>query len=277
MKIRQILISLLLITGSVFSQTTVYVDPVNGNDGNTGTIGQPLKTLAVAIPKVTAAGGYVYLRGGTYTSGKISLSRIATASSTIKIWAYNNELPIIDFGSAASGEDGFSLSGNYYHFKGLELIHAPHNAIKCTGNYNIIEACKIHSNSNTGLAIGSSGTTYPRNNLILNCDSYLNFDAPLGADADGFSAKWNIGAGNVFKGCRAWQNSDDGWDLWMAIDTVEIDSCFAFRNGVNSWGVTTLKGNNGNGFKLGGNDVATHHIVKNCVSFDNAGDTGTRI
>jgi hypothetical protein len=42
---------------------------------------------------------------------------------------------------------------------------------------------------------------------------------------------------------------------------------------VNSWG-GTLSGNNGNGFKLGGNYVATHHLVQNCVSFDNAGDTG---
>jgi len=272
MRIGYFLITLLVISNFVFAQP-YYVDPVAGLDTNPGTITQPLKTLAVAIPKVGTAGGYIYLRGGTYTSSKLSMSKIATASSTIKIWAYGNEIPIIDFSSSA--DDGFSISGNYYHLKGLELMHAPHNAIKCTGNNNIFEACKIHSNGNTGLAIGSSsGSTYPSNNLIINCDSYLNFDAPLGGDADGFSAKWNIGTGNVFKGCRAWRNSDDGWDLWMAIRTVEIDSCFAFQNGVNSWGVTTLNGNNGNGFKLGGSYVATPHIVKNCVSFDNAGDTG---
>jgi pectate disaccharide-lyase len=272
MRIGYVLLLMLIIIGSMFAQTTVYVDPLNGNDSNAGTIDLPLKTLAVAIPKVTNAGGYVYLRGGTYTSSKLSMSKIATSSSTIKIWAYGNEIPIIDFSSSA--DDGFSISGNYYHLKGLEIMHAPHNAIKCTGNNNKFETCKIHSNGNTGLAIGSSGSTYPSNNLILNCDSYLNYDAPTtGANADGFSAKWNIGTGNVFKGCRAWRNSDDGWDLWMAIATVEIDSCFAFDNGVNSWGVT-LKGNNGNGFKLGGDYVATPHIVKNCVSFDNAGDTG---
>jgi pectate disaccharide-lyase len=271
MRKRAIILAILSISSYLFAQP-YYVDPVTGLDTNPGTITQPLKTLAVAIPKVTSAGGYVYLRGGTYTSGKLSLSKIATASNTIKIWAYNNEIAIIDFSSSA--DDGFSISGNYYHLKGLEIMHTPHNAIKITGNNNLIEACKIHSNGNTGLAIGSSASTYPSNNLILNCDSYLNFDAPAGGDADGFSAKWNIGTGNVYKGCRAWQNSDDGWDLWMAVAKVEIDSCFSFRNGENSWGVTTLSGNNGNGFKLGGNYVATPHIVMNCVSFDNAGDTG---
>jgi pectate disaccharide-lyase len=271
MRIGFVLITMFLISNFVFAQP-YYVDPIAGLDTNPGTITLPLKTLAVAIPKVTNAGGYVYLRGGTYTSSKLSMSKIATASSTIKIWAYGNELPIIDFSSSA--DDGFSISGNYYHLKGLEIMHAPHNAIKCTGNNNIFEMCKIHSNGNTGLQIGSSGSTYPSNNLILNCDSYLNYDAPTtGANADGFGVKWNIGTGNVFKGCRAWRNSDDGWDLWMAIAKVEIDSCFSFDNGVNSWG-GTLNGNNGNGFKLGGNYVATPHIVKNCVSFDNRGDTG---
>jgi pectate disaccharide-lyase len=272
MRIKAILLVVLSISSYLFAQP-YYVDPVVGLDTNPGTITQPLKTLAVAIPKVTSAGGYVYLRGGTYTSSKISMSKIATASNTIKIWAYNNEIAIIDFSSSA--DDGFSISGNYYHLKGLEIMHAPHNAIKCTGNNNIFEACKIHSNGNTGLQIGSSsGSAYPSNNLILNCDSYLNYDAATGgANADGFGVKWNTGAGNLFKGCRSWQNSDDGWDLWMSLGSVEIDSCFAFRNGVNSWG-GTLSGNNGNGFKLGGNYVATHHIVKNCVAFDNAGDSG---
>jgi pectate disaccharide-lyase len=277
-RISQILIILLLITSYAFPQTTCYVDPIAGLDTNPGTLALPLKTIAAADTKVGTAGGYIYLRGGTYSySSTITLSKIASAQSTIKIWAYNNEIPLIDFaGETGTSSDGIKLSGDYYHLRGLEIVHAAHNGIACTGHNNIIEACKIHSNRNSGFQMGG-GTNYgyyPSNNLILNCDSYLNFDAPTtGGNADGFSPKWFIGKGNVFRGCRAWQNSDDGWDLWMADSTVEIDSCFSFRNGVNSWGVT-LSGNNGNGFKLGGNYVATPHIVKNCISFDNAGDTG---
>jgi hypothetical protein len=113
----------------------------------------------------------------------------------------------------------------------------------------------------------------PSNNLILNCDAYRNYDPPIGGNADGFSAKWTVGPGNVFRGCRAYYNSDDGWDLWMGTGSVLIDSCFAYRNGVDVWHSGSFDGN-GNGFKLGGNYVATPHVVRNCVSFDNAGNGG---
>jgi hypothetical protein len=54
---------------------------------------------------------------------------------------------------------------------------------------------------------------------------------------------------------------------------VLIDSCWSFRNGVDSWHTGKVDGN-GNGFKLGGNYIATPHTVKNCISFDNAGNGG---
>jgi hypothetical protein len=173
-----------------------------------------------------------------------------------------------------SSSDGVKLSGNYYHIKGLEVIGAGHNGINVSGDNNIIENCNVHSNRNSGIQMGSSsGINYPSNNLFLNCDSWLNYDAPIGGNADGFAIKWNIGKNNVFKGCRTFNNSDDGFDLWMADSSVTIDSCIAFRNGVDSWGQSGFDGN-GNGFKLGGNFIATPHLVRNCVSFDNAGNTG---
>src|ERR1035437_11027089 len=177
MRIRQVLIISFLIWSSVLAQT-YYVDPVAGLDTNPGTITQPLQTIGAANTKVGNAGGYIYLRGGTYNySNKLTLSKIATASSTIKIWAYNNEIPIIDFAGEATGTDGISLTGDYYHLKGLEIARSGHNGIICTGHHNIIEACKIHSNRNSGFGMG--GRTdhgyYPSYNLILNTDSYFNY------------------------------------------------------------------------------------------------------
>src|ERR1035437_11162707 len=152
MRIRQVLIISFLICSSVLAQT-YYVDPVAGLDTNPGTIGLPLKTIGAANTKVGNAGGYIYLRGGTYSySGELALSKVASAGSTIKIWAYNNEIPVIDFAgeTIGSGSNGINLSGDYYHLKGLEIMYADHNGIKCTGHYNTIEACKIHSNKNSG-------------------------------------------------------------------------------------------------------------------------------
>ena len=255
------------------AQSTFYVDPVNGNDSNSGTIDQPFKTISKGLTAI-GSNGTLYLRSGIYFSpSKISLSKVGQANNSIKVWAYPGEKPIVDFTGNGSS-DGFSISGSYYHIKGLEIKKAGHNGINISGHHNLIENCCVYSNGNTGVHMGSSSSqANPSYNLVLNCDSYFNFDSPQGGNADGFSAKWNVGQGNVFRGCRSFNNSDDGWDLWMCTATITIDSCFAFRNGVDIWHTGQVDGN-GNGFKLGGNYVATPHIVKNCLAFDNAGNGG---
>jgi hypothetical protein len=259
-----------LLQGSV-AQTTVYVSPT-GNDTNPGTVDQPFKSISKGLTAV-GTNGLVVLRGGVYLLGssKLSLTKTAQSGSFIKIWAYSGETPVLD--CTGNTSDGISISGNYYHLKGIEQRNAGHNGINISGNNNIIEDCVVHDNQNTGLHLTSSAAPGPSNNLILNCDAYRNYDPPIGGNADGFSAKWTVGPGNVFRGCRAFYNSDDGWDLWMATGSVLIDSCFAFRNGVDVWRSGSFDGN-GNGFKLGGNFVSTPHMVRNCVSFDNAANTG---
>lgn len=248
---------------------TYYVSPT-GSDSNSGTnVASPFLTLAKAVSS-SVAGDTIYMRGGTHSyTSKVSINKNGSAGNYIKIWAYPGETPVIDFTGIGGSTDGLSISGTYWHLKGLEVKKATHNGINISGHYNIIENCAIHDNGNTGLHMGSSsGTSYPSNNLVLNCDSYFNFDSPIGGNADGFSAKWNVGAGNVFRGCRSYNNSDDGWDLWMGKGSVTINSCLAYSNGVDIWHTGQVDGN-GNGFKLGGSYVATPHLVKNCVAFDN--------
>ena len=246
-----------------------FVSVTNGNDSNTGTEASPYKTIAKGLSKVTT-GGVVYVRAGTYAlSSKLSLSGTsASATNTIRLWAYPGEFPVID--STGNSSDGVGISGRFYHLKGLTVRLAGHNGINISGNSNTVEFCVTHDNGNTGLHItgGTGGTTFPSGNLILNCDSYLNYDPPIGGNADGFTAKWDLGPGNIFRGCRAWWNSDDGWDLWMGSDSVLIDNCWAFYNGTNYWQSSQFAGN-GNGFKLGGNYVGTPHRLARSVAFRN--------
>jgi hypothetical protein len=222
------------------------------------------------LTKVTT-GGLLYLRGDTYAlSSKLSLSGTgASATNTIRIWAYPGETVTID--STGNSSDGIGISGNFYHLKGIVVTNAGHNGINISGNSNTVEMCVTHDNGNTGLHItgGTDGITYPSYNLILNCDSWRNYDPPIGGNADGFTAKWQLGPGNVFRGCRAWENSDDGWDLWMGTSPVLIEDCWAFRHGFNWWNSPQYNGN-GNGFKLGGNYVGTPHRLLRSVSFGNA-------
>jgi hypothetical protein len=171
------------------------------------------------------AGDTTFVRGGTYMyAAKISISAKGTSNtSRYNLWAYPGEHPIIDFSAiGGTSSDGFSSTGgSYWYFKGLEIQKAPHCAVKISnGDYNIFENCSFHDCGNSGFDLGSSSASplYPSYNLLLNCDAYLNFDGPVGGNADGFSVKWNVGAGNVCKGCRTYNNSDDGFDLWMCRD-----------------------------------------------------------
>jgi hypothetical protein len=82
-----------------------------------------------------------------------------------------------------------------------------------------------------------------------------------------------VGPGNVFRGCVAHHNSDDGWDLYTKSDTgpigsVTIDQCIAHHNGTLTDGTSNANGDR-NGFKLGGEKIAVAHTVTRSVAFAN--------
>ena len=126
-------------------------------------------------------------------------------------------------------------------------------------NNNIFEALDIHNNGH-GMAIVLNSD----NNTILNCDFHDNQDplspSPYG-NADGFEVAYNsnVDAVNIIKGCRSWNNSDDGFDLWKNEGKVIINNCWSWHNGYREDGVT--EGGNGNGFKLGSTDIVNHSAI----------------
>jgi hypothetical protein len=179
-----------------------------------------------------------------------------------------------------SNPRGIQLNGNWWHLRGLEVKGSADNGIYVAGNSNIVERCVTHHNRDSGIQISRHSSTaphaeWPAYNLILNCDSHDNYDSPPngGENADGFACKLTSGPGNVFRGCVARNNIDDGWDLFAKsetgpIDPVVIDQCIAYANGVLSDGTENESGDR-NGFKLGGSDIATDHIVTRSIAFSN--------
>ena len=260
------LLIILTLLFNFISNAQIFVAP-DGDDNNPGTIDFPFRTLEQAV-SVSGPDSLIYMRGGVYyDSTTISLNKSGTEGHYIKIWAYQDEIPVIDFSGqpVSTSSRGIKISHNYWHLKGLVIINAKDNGIYISSWYNIVENCVLNNCNDTGLQI-SNGGSY---NTVLNCDSYENHD-PLtyGENADGFAAKLGIGPGNVFRGCRAWNNSDDGYDMYEAADTVLIDGCWSFRNGYNIWGIPNFSGD-GNGFKLGGNYYADPHKIIRSVAFDN--------
>ncbi len=242
---------------------TVFVN-TEGSDSNPGTLEEPYSTISYAV-SVTNPGDTIYLLSGTFmlnSTIQISSSFSGSPGNLCHLFAFPGDTVVLDFYTQPFGNRGINLRADYWYLKGLVVCNAGDNGLFIDGAYNRVEHCVFYGNDDTGLQI-SGGGSY---NVIINCDSYNNVD-PDYEDADGFAAKLDIGPGNEFRGCRAWNNSDDGWDLYEADDSVFIAECWAFQNGYLP--NESASGGDGNGFKIGGNHVPGNHLVKNCISFGN--------
>lgn len=259
----------------------LYLAP--GGTGNGKTIDNPYGDPVKAFSALQA-GDTLWVRGGTYNlSETVKANNTGTKDERICVFAYPGEKPVFDFSgqnhtdeTIAKASRGImhNIGANYWHYRGLEICNAADNGMKLEGSYCVVELCSFHGNGDTGLqqgfGKGSKGENtrnqdfhYGRYNIIVNCDSYDNYDTwSSGGDADGFAIKLYPGPGNEFHGCRAWNNSDDAWDLYYTVFPVYADNCWALKSGVN-------KGN-GNGFKMGGckqGGVSTGaHVFKNCIA-----------
>ncbi len=261
--------------------TIIYASP-NGT-GSGASYNDPTDVLSAisAVP----AGGVIYLLEGVYKFSEpivIAENNSGTANALKTIAEYPGENVVWDFsgeGEANSSMRGVVLDGSYWHWYGFEITKAADNGMLLSGDNNVIEMMVFNDNQDTGLQLSRYNTSaatvaeWPNNNLILNCTSKNNCDNATMENADGFAAKLTCGEGNVFDGCIAYNNSDDGWDLYAKTETgpigvVTIRNCVAFRNGFTEFGEGY--GNcDGNGFKLGGAGVGTAHIVENCLAFEN--------
>jgi len=259
---------LLLINIDCFSRV-IFVSVRGSDDNGTGSISMPYQTLTKAI-SLAQAGTIIYLRGGNYNySSTIKLNKTGTKNNYITIAAYNSETVVLDFSTESynSSMRGIQIDKgyNYWYLKNLIIKNAGDNGIYIAGNNNIIENCQVSFCKDTGIQITDGGSY----NYIHNCDAFDNNDpATGGQNADGIDVKLNGGPGNVLRGCRSYDNADDGFDFYETANKVIVDSCWAFHNGYNLWNIPAFTGN-GNGFKLGGNFVSGYHTVTNCVSFDN--------
>lgn len=243
-----------------------YISPT-GSDSAAGSLGAPFSTLNKAQSSASP-GDTIYVRGGTYNySAQMKLTKTGgSAASPFKVYAYPGDAaPVFDFTGYTGTSAAVSVETNYWHVKGITIQHGPDNGLHVRGSYNTIEQVVARQNGDSGIQIHSPGGAYtPSYNLILNCDSYENYDSGnYGENADGFAIKFRgLGPGNVLRGTRAWGNSDDGYDFWEAESGVTVENCWSFKNGYNLWGTSTFNGDS-NGMKLG-KDSGTH-IVRNSM------------
>jgi len=278
---------------------TFYVAPAPaGSDSNDGSEAAPFASMARAQTQAEA-GDTVYFRGGTYaytegtttcSSGTANISGVVldkdgAADSPIRYFAYPGEVPVFDFDGIRDScrIKGILVSADYVHLKGFEIKGVRQNndlnheswGVWIQGSHNVFEALNVHHIMGAGIFIQRGS-----DNLVLNCDSHHNLDEHTsngaGESADGFGCHVSAGeTGNVFRGCRAWWNADDGYDFINSDAACTVEHSWAWLNG---YVPDSMEGiGNGNGFKGGGYgadpadfpDDPAEHTTRHCLAFAN--------
>ncbi len=265
--------------------TVRYASPT-GTDANGTSIEAP-GSLTAMINKLQA-GDELYLLDGQYDfTSQVSINRKGKADSYILIAAYPGAKPILDFRNAALNTNGVKVGGQYLHLRGFTVRYSGYKGIWVEGGtYNILENLEVYGCCNAGIQLRSGGY-----NMVINCDAHDNFDyQDNGGNADGFADKQgNTCPGNIYIGCRAWNNSDDGWDSFERVSketpTVYIN-CIAYGNGPATFDLSNhprvngvdadffegkdlskyANGGNPNGFKLGGKGSLHNTELYRCLA-----------
>ena len=308
MKRFAIILSSFICLLSPLNAANYFASPNGGGNGNS--YASPTTFLA-GVKLLKNGGDTLYLLGGTYAfSDKVSVNKQGTASKNIVISGYPGEKVILDFHKVAYGVRGLTIHADalYVHVKDLAIAYSGKNNLYCEGSYCLFENLDIYGSADTGCQMKRGG-----NNTIKNVDSHDNFDyetmsngtANFGGNADGFADKQYTGAGNHYINCRAWNNSDDGWDFFQRVSTSQtiIENCICIENGPPTYNMTnhpryetdkawfdskvgttmtdrygqtitiTLENypcqGNGNGFKLGGGYTNHNVLIHHCLAVGN--------
>ena len=262
----------------------LYVAPW-GADGAVGTHDDPFGSL-LSVAERVRPGDVVFLRGGVYdtpgSSGNayVSVEFSGTASAPITVRSYPGERAVID-GSRhplhpRRADDGhppgdpnlLRFIGEHTVWEDITLRHGAGQGLYIVGNHNVFRNIVSHDHHSDGIYLQGSY------NLIENCDSFNNYSISNGGNSadglkmvDGNHIRTLFGPkaetrGNIVSGCRFWNNSDDGIDIWSSLDTL-IEYTVAWSNGYGPTG-------NGMGYKLGNGSLRhSGTVIRYSVGYDN--------
>ena len=294
---KKLLIQLTLLILSMHLNATVYYASPTGTNAEGTTKSAPGNIMKM-VEKLMAGDELILLDGQYDFSESWWIDTKGTPTAYVIIRADENATPILDFRNQSDGV-GVQLWSEYTHLKGITIRYADYTGIYNYGSYNILERLDVYGNCCGGIQHGYGG-----HNMIINCDSHDNFDykhflddgsPDYGGNADGFYDGLGEEArpANVYIGCRAWNNSDDGFDFFMRLSEGKpsvVINCIAYNNGPETYDMTnhprvaldkewfvncgeTLSAyknyGNGNGFKLGGYGT-THNVeLYRCLAVGN--------
>jgi len=276
-------------------QADHYVAP-DGNDDDPGTYAEPWATF-VKAKNTAVAGDTVCFRGGIYTPTSYETGHdifnydvtagngnCGTSGNRIVYMNYPGETPVFDFtefGPSTSNVGLYMDSVHYVSFYGLTFKNLPKAAPGPNAMTIDAHACsnlhfeRIIIQDGGGAAfryfggIGEDLGVTTDTTRWINCDAINNVDS-VGNHADGWKCDQDKGAYLYFEGCRAFFNSDDGFDISGSALRV-------FKNNI-AFGQGYVEGGNGNGFKTTGTrdscSYSTLIFINNLSAYNHATDDG---
>jgi hypothetical protein len=288
---RLLIILLSLIAPAAFSAN--WYIATNGLDSNPGTEAAPFATL-IKAQSAAARGDTVFINGGTYfptnqfpvEQGVYVPVNLITKSG-ITYEAMPGTRPVFNFSlvnPTGLRTAAFWVNANNVTFQGFDVVGVQENITTVNNqsvgfaNYGCNFCTWNQVNVHDADCVGIYFELVDASNLIYRCDCYnlAGINSFSFGNADGLGCHVNPGGrGNVFRECRAWNDSDDGYDCINCYESVTFDHCWSYLNGNN--------GGNGNGFKVGGwattvqnriADPIPAHIVVGCLAVNNHGNAG---
>jgi hypothetical protein len=243
--------------------------PATGATNGTPCAGT-LKTICAKAGTYTMTTRFEFKKTRMGTASRILTLQAAPNAATRPVFDFTTQPRITTCGASPSdgNQGGFTINADYVTVRGIEVKNANDNCVKVQGSHDTIDNVVVHDCADTGIQIsaGSGYTGSGTNNLILNCDSYHNYDPQCnGENADGFGAKEATGANNIFRGCRSWENVDDGYDFYAWLSPVRLENCWSWSNAK----TISAAEQDGNGFKLGGGDKGGNHVLVNSIAVSN--------
>jgi hypothetical protein len=247
--------------------------------------------------------GGVYMPTGA-AGNYVSIQNIVgTQSNQLYFFNYPGESPILDGSLLTTSSTGYNTAidigySHWFNFRGLTVrnfrqydkgpgethLATAYGGYSCSNfHYENCVAQNIGGRGWYYLSIGDyNGWNEPDNSSWINCDSYNNVDPysayldengdvvnNAGNAADGFFIQINSNPpGNaLIEGCRAWNDSDDGFNL-DGDGYIKVKNCWSFSNYH-----PEVHSNEGNGFKLdtGYPLAANIRTITNCISANNPG------
>ena len=299
MHMKGILMGLILSLSTLASARVFYVQDTayneNASDSNAGTdINYPFATWQKGF-NTAMPGDTVYFRGGTWYPRSDDFGNVTiyypssgygyrgTKSNPVCFFAYppdveRGHMPVLDCRythPSTNNHVGLYIStAGYAHFKGLQVTNVrswpqASGEMWCAGimadgfRHLTLEHMSASYVGGAGFFLMNHDTLY-----LINCDSHHNCDSLdvelPGNDADGFTMGDSSPVSDSFRisyisGCRAWNNSDDGFNITTRKQLIMHD-CWAWNNG-------DLQGD-ANGYKMSLSHVKTSwkRLIYNCIA-----------